>query len=281
MSRPFNLVDVFAETPLAGNPLAVVFDAEGLDTDAMQRIARWLNLSETVFLLAPSRPGADYRARIFTLERELPFAGHPTLGACHAWLSRGGTPARAGQVVQDCGAGLVTIRRGEGRNAFAAPPLLRGGPVDAADLAEVAAILRISPEEIVEARWVDNGPGWIGVMLASAEAVLVLDPARDHPRRMDIGVVGEHGAGGEAAFELRAFFSDQFGALREDPVTGSLNASVAQWLLGEGHAEAPYVAAQGTKLGCAGRIHISQDADGQVWVGGSARTIVSGVIDLD
>ena len=281
MTRAFKLVDVFGETPLAGNPLAVVFDAEGLDADMMLKFARWMNLSETVFLMAPTDPAADYKVRIFTLDHELPFAGHPTLGACHAWLEAGGQPRGSGQVVQECGAGLIPLRRGEGVNAFAAPPVLRGGPVEDALLDEVAAVLRIGRGDIVDAQWIDNGPGWIGVLMKSADAVLALQPARDHPRRIEIGVVGPHAPGSSLAFELRAIFSDQHGGLREDPVTGSLNASMAQWLLGSGRATAPYLAAQGTALGCAGRIHISQDPDGQVWVGGAARTIVSGMLGVD
>jgi PhzF family phenazine biosynthesis protein len=280
MNRPFKVVDVFAETALAGNALAVVFNAEGLDTDAMQRIARWLNLSETVFLLPPTALGADYRSRIFTLNRELPFAGHPTIGACHAWLESGGRPAGVGQVVQECGAGLVPLRRGDEFNAFAAPPIVRGGPVEKTLLAEIAEVLRLPFDAIVDAAWVDNGPGWVGVLLESAEAVLALEPARDHPTRLDIGVVGPHPRGAGPAWEVRAIFSDQYGALREDPVTGSLNASLAQWLLASGRATAPYIAAQGARVGSAGRIHVSQDGTGQVWVGGQARTIVSGVIDL-
>jgi len=280
MTRAFKTVDVFGATPLAGNPLAVVFHAEGLDSQRMLNIAGWMNLSETVFLMAPTDPAADYKLRIFTPERELPFAGHPTLGACHAWLEAGGVPRNPGEVVQECGAGLIPLRRGEGANAFAAPPILRGGPVEDALLDEVLAVLRVDRGEVVDASWVDNGPGWIGVLLTSAEAVLALQPARDHPRRLDIGVVGPHAAGAGPAFELRAFFSDQHGALREDPVTGSLNASIAQWLLGAGRATAPYLAAQGTALGRAGRIRISQDPDGQVWVGGAASTIVTGLIDV-
>jgi len=280
MTRAFKTVDVFGATPLAGNPLAVVFHAEGLDSQRMLNIAGWMNLSETVFLMAPTDPAADYKLRIFTPERELPFAGHPTLGACHAWLEAGGVPRNPGEVVQECGAGLIPLRRGEGANAFAAPPILRGGPVEDALLDEVLAVLRVDRGEVVDASWVDIGPGWIGVLLTSAEAVLALQPARDHPRRLDIGVVGPHAAGAGPAFELRAFFSDQHGALREDPVTGSLNASIAQWLLGAGRATAPYLAAQGTALGRAGRIRISQDPDGQVWVGGAASTIVTGLIDV-
>jgi PhzF family phenazine biosynthesis protein len=281
VSHTFKLVDVFAEAPFSGNPLAVVFDADSLETERMQHVARWLNFSETVFLCKPTRAGADYRARIFTLDRELPFAGHPTLGACHAWLEAGGQPAGDSGVVQDCGAGLIELRRDGARNAFAAPPTLRSGLVEEPILEEIAGVLRIPRSGIVDAQWVDNGPGWVALMLASAEEVLALEPARGHARRIEIGVVGPHAPGGAAAFELRALFSDQHGALREDPVTGSLNASVAQWLLATGRAVAPYIAAQGTRIGCAGRIHISQDATGQVWVGGAAHTIVTGEIGLD
>jgi PhzF family phenazine biosynthesis protein len=276
MNRPFDLVDVFGVAPFSGNPLAVVAAAEGLDADAMQAMTRWLNLSETTFLLPPTDPAADYRVRIFCLARELPFAGHPTLGSCHAWLSRGGRPKNPRRIVQQCEAGLIPIRAGDGPLAFAAPPLLRDGPVDAATLDEVAAVLRIDRHAVVEARWIDNGPGWLGVMLASAEAVLAVEPVRHHPGRVDIGLVGPHAPGGEAAFELRALFSDGQGGIVEDPVTGSLNASVAQWLFASGRADRAYVAAQGTRLGRTGRVRLERDADGQVWVGGRTMTLFAG-----
>lgn len=278
MPRPFQLVDVFGQGHFTGNPLAVVLDAESLDDRAMQQIARWLNLSETTFLLPPTSPDADYRVRIFTLERELPFAGHPTLGSCHAWLTAGGRPHASGQVVQECGVGLVTVRRDGARLAFAAPPLIRSGPVDEADLAAAAQILRIARDDIQAAQWIDNGPGWMGVMLRSAEAVLALEPARVHDRRVELGVVGPHAPGTPAAYEIRALFSDQYGAIIEDPVTGSLNASIAQWLFESGAQTTAYVAAQGTRLGREGRVHIDRDAAGQVWVGGSTRTLVSGQV---
>ncbi len=276
MTRPFRLVDVFGTSPFTGNPLAVVADAEGLSPEEMQAITRWLNLSETTFLLPPSDQVADYRVRIFTLARELPFAGHPTLGSAHAWIEAGGQEKRDGVIVQECGAGLVTVRRDAGRLAFAAPELQRGGAPSEAELAEVADVLRIRREEIVDAAWVDNGPGWIAVMLASADAVLAVELARHHSRRIDIGIVGPHPAGAETAFEVRAIFSDAQGALIEDPVTGSLNASVGQWLFANGRAAGRYVAAQGTRLGRTGRVHVEQDADGQVWVGGATRTLISG-----
>ncbi|HEY1012948.1 MAG TPA: PhzF family phenazine biosynthesis protein, partial [Herpetosiphonaceae bacterium] len=281
MSRRFHLVDVFHEQPFSGNPLAVVFDAEELSTDEMQRITRWLNLSETAFLLPPSSPEADYRVRIFTLAHELPFAGHPTLGSCHAWLANGGQPRRPGEIIQECGAGLVPIRRDGEALAFAAPPLLRGGPVDEEHVLELARFLGIERSLIRDAQWADNGPGWAVLLLDSAEAVLALKPPRDYPRRIDLGVVGPYPPGGPLAFELRAFFSDHTGGVTEDPVTGSLNAAVAQWLLASGRAAAPYVASQGTQLQRSGRIFISQDAAGAVWVGGRTATLVAGELAAD
>lgn len=228
MRRRFQLVDVFHEQPFSGNPLAVILDAEGLSTEEMQRIARWLNLSETAFLLPPTARDADYRVRIFTLEREMPFAGHPTLGSCHAWLAAGGMLRSADEIVQECGAGLVRIRRNQDLLSFAAPPLIRSGPVDEPTLRTIETVLRIDRSRIVDAQWADNGPGWVAVLLESVEEVLALDPLREFPTRIDIGVVGPYPAGSPVAFELRAFFSDHQGGVVEDPVTGSLNASVAQ-----------------------------------------------------
>ncbi|MEG3087776.1 PhzF family phenazine biosynthesis protein [Sphingomonas sp. PB4P5] len=276
MNHPFRLVDVFGTDPFTGNPLAVVAVAETLSTEEMQAITRWLNLSETAFLLPPTHAGADYRVRIFTLAHELPFAGHPTLGSAHAWLEAGGRPRQDGVIVQQCGAGLVTLRQEGDQLSFAAPPLLRSGTPSEAEIAEVAAVLRIDRDAIVDAAWVDNGPGWIAVLLASAEAVLALEPARHHQNRIDIGVVGAHPPGQATAFELRAIFSDAHGALIEDPVTGSLNASVGQWLFASGRATGAYLAAQGTRLGRTGRIQVTQDDTGQVWVGGATRTLFSG-----
>ena len=275
MNRPFQLVDVFHDGPFTGNPLAVVFDADELATETMLTMTRWLNLSETAFLLKPTSPRADYRVRIFTLDREIPFAGHPTLGSCHAWLSNGGKPKSNDQILQECGAGLVAIRHTEQMLSFAAPPLIRGGAVEESKLHEIAAFLKLSRTRIVDAAWADNGPGWIVVLLASAEEVLALEPARDHPGHVDVGVVGPHPKGHPIAFELRAFFTDHHGGVREDPVTGSLNASTAEWLLSSGRASAPYIAAQGTRVGCSGRIHIHQDSRG-VWVGGRTTTLFSG-----
>lgn len=279
MPQSFMLIDVFGEDDFSGNPLAVIADADGLDSAAMQRIARWLNLSETCFLFPPRHPDADYHVRIFTLERELPFAGHPTLGTCHAWLERGGVPKSGGLVIQECGAGLVPIRRSDAMLAFAAPPVIRSGAVDDETLAEIADVLHIPRGAILDAQWVDNGPGWVAVMLSSAEAVLALEPARDHPTRLELGVVGMYPPGGATAYEVRAIFSDQNLNLIEDPVTGSLNASIAQWLIGTSRVSAPFVAAQGTCLGRTGRIHVSQDAAG-IWIGGRTRSLFSGGHEL-
>jgi PhzF family phenazine biosynthesis protein len=283
MRRRFLQVDVFGGEPFAGNPLAVVLDAEDLSTEEMQGFARWANLSESAFLLPPTSPEADYRVRIFTLARELPFAGHPTLGSCHAWLAAGGEPRRPDTVMQECGAGLVTVRRQDGRLAFSAPPLIRSGPVEGSFLEEVAAVLGIDRGDIVDAQWADNGPGWVAVLLADADAVLALEP--DFSRftgegSLYIGVVGPYPEGSEVAFEVRALFSDERRAMREDPVTGSLNASLGQWLLSSGRATAPYVAGQGTRLGRVGRVHVDRDAEGTVWVGGATHTCIEGHAEL-
>lgn len=280
MLRRFQQVDVFSPDPLSGNPLAVVLDSDGLSTEEMQRFTRWMNLSETTFLVPTATPDADYRVRIFTLSHELPFAGHPTLGSCHAWLTAGGNPRRDDEIVQECGIGLVRIRRADGSLSFAAPPLLRSGPVDDALLDQIAGVLRIDRADVVDAEWADNGPGWVVVVLDSADAVLALEPAATSSDRLDIGVVGRYPDGSECAYELRAIFSDGLGGLQEDPVTGSLHAAVAQWLLSTGRATAPYTASQGARLGRTGRAHIDQDERGTVWVGGSTRTYIEGTVDL-
>ena len=276
MARRFEQVDVFTTTPYAGNPVAVVLDANGLSTEEMQRLANWTNLSETTFVLPPSAPEADYRVRIFTPVAELPFAGHPTLGTCHAWLGAGGEPGRDGVIVQECGAGLVPIRRTPDGLAFAAPPLVRSGPVEESLVEEIASAFGLEREAIVDVAWADNGPGWIALMLESADAVLALRPRFID---LDVGVVAPRPAGAAEAFEVRAFFPKD-GVLVEDPVTGSLNASVAQWLLGSGRASAPYVARQGTALGRSGRVHISRDGDGEIWVGGGTVTCIAGEVAL-
>ena len=242
----------------------------------MQRFANWTNLSETTFVLPPTTPEADYRVRIFTPVLELPFAGHPTLGTCHAWRTSGGQPKRDDVIVQECAAGLITIRTTGDRLAFAAPPLVRSGPVDEAFVERIASVLGIARADILAAEWVDNGPGWVAVLLASAEAVLAVKPA---PIDFDLGVVGPHPAGSAHAIEVRAFFPKD-GTTVEDPVTGSLNASLAQWLLGSDRLSSPYVAAQGTALGRAGRVHVSRDDDGTIWIGGGTITCVAGDVDL-
>jgi PhzF family phenazine biosynthesis protein len=276
MPRRFAQVDVFGSGPCSGNPVAVVLGAEGMGEEGMQRFARWTNLSETTFVLPPTRPEADYRVRIFTPVLELPFAGHPTLGTCHAWFEAGGEPADPAEIVQECEAAPIRIRRAGGQLAFEAPPLVRSGPASGEEAARVAAALQIDPAEMLAVEWVDNGPGWIAVLLESAERVLELQPG---DLDFDLGVVGFHRPGAEAAIELRAF-TPVNGLAWEDPVTGSLNASVAQWLLASGRLAAPYVATQGGAIGRAGRIEISQDDDGAVWVGGRTETVIAGDLDL-
>jgi PhzF family phenazine biosynthesis protein len=274
--RPFRQVDVFTTTPYRGNPVAVVLDGEGLTTEEMQRFTRWMNLSESTFVLPPEAPEADYRVRIFTPVTELPFAGHPTLGTCHAWLSAGGTPKRDGVVVQECGAGLIQVRHTPAGLAFAAPPLLRSGPVDEPLIRDITAAFGLDRGDIEAVEWADNGPGWIAVLLTSADAVLAARPAFID---LDVGLVGPHPPGSPQAIEVRGFFPKD-GVMVEDPVTGSLNASLAQWLLRTGRLEAPYVASQGTALGREGRVQITVDAEGAVWVGGGTVTCVAGDVDL-
>jgi PhzF family phenazine biosynthesis protein len=273
-------VDVFTAEPLRGNALAVVFDAEGLDAERMQTLARWTHLSETTFLLPPTDPAADYRLRIFTPNGELPFAGHPTLGSCHAWLEAGGRP-RAEEIVQECGVGRVRIRRtagaGLGRLAFAAPPLRRSGPGDVAVREQIVRALAVAPEALRAVEWVDNGPGWVAALLPSAEAVLALEPDFAAMRPLNLGVVGPYPAGAECAFEVRAFVPTL--GVPEDPVTGSLNAGLAQWLMASGRAPARYVASQGTRLGRAGRVHVERLGD-DCWIGGDSITCISGTLAI-
>jgi PhzF family phenazine biosynthesis protein len=270
--RRFSQVDVFGSGPCSGNPVAVVLDAEGMGEEEMRRFARWTNLAETTFVLPPTRPEADYRVRIFTPVLELPFAGHPTLGTCHAWLEAGGEARGDDEIVQQCDAGLIRIRRERERLAFEAPPLVRSGPASEEDAARVAAALGVDPGEMLAIEWVDNGPGWITALFESADRVLRLRPgALD----FDLGAVGFHPPGSEAAIELRAW-APVNGLAAEDPVTGSLNASVAQWLLGSGRLTAPYLATQGTAIERAGRIHVSRDGEGAIWIGGATETVIAG-----
>jgi PhzF family phenazine biosynthesis protein len=274
--RHFRQVDVFSAAPLLGNPVAVVHDADDLSDEQMAAFARWTNLSETTFLLAPTTADADYRVRIFTPGGELPFAGHPTLGTAHAWIEAGGSP-KQDRIVQECGVGLVEVRRDGGRLAFAAPALLRFGPVSDQEVRRIAAGLRIGPEEIVAAQWVDNGPGWVAVQLVDAAAVLSIWPDAAGLGDLAVGTVGLHPEGSECAIEVRAFVGGL--GVAEDPVTGSLNAGVAQWLIGDGTLPASYVASQGTVLGRRGRVHI--DAEGEtVWVGGATTTTITGTVSL-
>ncbi|MGA0584808.1 MAG: PhzF family phenazine biosynthesis protein [Castellaniella sp.] len=275
----FKQVDVFASEPLKGNPLAVVIAADGLTDDRMAAFARWTNLSETIFLLRPTTPRADYRVRIFTPGGELPFAGHPTLGACSVWLASGGR-ARGDTIVQECPAGLITLRLDGSRVAFAAPPLVRSGPVGSDLLPRIAAGLGLAVGEILEARWVDNGPGWLAVLLGTRRRVLELRPDPAVLGDLKVGVVAPWDPvvdGPQAQFEVRAFVPGL--GIPEDPVTGSLNAGVAQWLIGAGLAPESYVASQGTALGRAGRVHIGKSG-ADIWVGGEVVTCIEGTVTL-
>jgi PhzF family phenazine biosynthesis protein len=280
--RAFAQVDVFTGRACYGNGLAVVLDGTGLATEDMQRFTDWTQLSEATFLLPPTQQGAaggaDYRVRIFCPGRELPFAGHPTLGSCHAWLEAGGSPKQAGFVVQECGVGLVRLRREHERLAFAAPPLRRGGPLPEARIDELARALRVPRGEVLAGAYCDNGPGWQALMLRSADQVLALDPDRLALAGQAVGVIGAHAAGSEFAFEVRAFFPGANGTA-EDPVTGSLNAALAQWLIGAGLAPTRYVARQGTALGRDGRVFV--DRQGQdIWIGGQSVTCIRGNVAL-
>jgi len=277
--RDFRQVDVFSDAGLGGNPVAVVHAADGVADEEMQAFARWTNLSETTFLLTPTEPAADYRLRIFTPAFELPFAGHPTIGSAHAWLEAGGRPASGDRLVQECGAGLVTLRRSgdqqSRRLAFAAPPLVRSGEVSEQDRERIVRALRITHDDVVDLEWIDNGPGWVGVLLRDADAVLALEPdwaVLD----LDIGVVGPR-SGDDTACEVRALCPLTSG-ITEDPVTGSLNAGIGQWLAGT-VLPASYVAAQGTAIGRVGRVHVERDGE-DVWIGGDATTVIHGEVSL-
>ena len=303
--RPYRQVDVFTTTPYYGNPLAVVLDGNGLSDEDMQRFARWTNLSETTFVLPPTLAGADYRVRIYTPGAELPFAGHPTLGSCHAWLQAGGEPHQPDRILQECAVGLVAIRRSGQQLAFAAPALRRAAPSPEL-LQQVAQALGITTQQIRAAQELDNGPRWLGLLLDSVDTVLALAPDHQRLRELNqkVGVAAltqEHSDvqliarssrearafaehAGDAPrladpdLEVRAFAAPV--GITEDPVTGSLNASLAQWLMAEGHTPARYVAAQGSCLGRAGRVLLERDAAGQVWVGGEVQTCISGQVLL-
>jgi PhzF family phenazine biosynthesis protein len=272
----FHQLDVFSDEPFRGNALAVVHDAGDIDDSTMAAFARWTNLSETTFLLPPTTPDADYRVRIFTPGGELPFAGHPTLGSCHAWLAAGGTPRSTTHIVQECGIGLVTIRRDQGRLAFAAPPLRRSGELDEAVVATIARGLGIERQDILQHQWVDNGPGWCAVLLRSAEQVLAIKPDLALLRNLKLGIVGSQVPGAETQFEVRAFVASL--GVPEDPVTGSLNAGLAQWLIGSGVAPSRYVVSQGTALQRRGRVYVEQDWSGHLDRRGRGSVRIAGQI---
>jgi PhzF family phenazine biosynthesis protein len=281
-SLQFRQVDVFGTDPYTGNPVAVVLGADGLTTEQMAGISAWTNLSECTFVLEPTSPGADYRVRIFSLTNELPFAGHPTLGTARAWLDAGGQPRTDGAVIQECGAGLVPVRVDGEQLAFAAPPRIRSGEVSTADLEHACRLLRIGPDKVVDAAWADNGPGWVALLLGNADAVLALEPdLSPQPGLAMVGVAGFYENKGPtgASIEVRTFFNDTDGPMREDPITGSFNASLAQWLTESGRLSAPYFARQGTVLNRAGRVTVT-DAHGDLWIGGHTHVAVNGTIEV-
>ena len=273
-TQAFRQVDVFSRGAFTGNPVAIVHDADDVSTEEMRAITRWTNLSEAAFLLQPLQRSADYRLRIFEPKIELPFAGHPTLGACAAWLDAGGVPQQPGIVVQECGAGLIKIRITDAGLAFAAPPMIRHEPVETDTLTRAMQLLGLTANDVVTSHWIDNGPGWMGLQLTDAQRVLDIPMPTEAAEHFDVGVVGLYPTGSNAAIEVRAFFNDPNGSIREDPVTGSLNASIAQWMLGNGTLTAPYVAHQ-----TSGRATVEQ-FDGQIWIGGTADVRVTGTIAL-
>jgi PhzF family phenazine biosynthesis protein len=276
----FQQVDVFSSKPLLGNPLAVVVGADALSDEHMSALANWTNLSETTFLLEPRSPSADYRVRIFNPEREVPFAGHPTLGSCHVWLASGGR-SKGREIVQECGLGLIQIRRAPERLSFAAPKLVRSGLVEPEILARVVRGLDLTPDAITASNWVDNGSGWLAIMLRSREQVLALRPNYSTLAGLKVGVFAAFNPvkdGTSAQFEVRAF-SAEAAVGHEDPVTGSLNAGLARWLIEARIAPSEYVVSQGTVLRRMGRVYIQQDGS-QIWVGGTVRTCVIGKIML-
>jgi PhzF family phenazine biosynthesis protein len=276
---PYSIIDVFGIGPVSGNPLAVVHEAEELDPDQMQQIARYMNLSETVFLCRPTRPEADYAVRIFALDRELPFAGHPTLGACHAWVEAGGRGHAGERIVQQCEAGLVAIFDEEGRLEFVAPPLVRHEPPSDAELAQALGLVGSDGRGLVDAMWIDNGPGWLGLLFDRADTVLSLKPERSWPTALHIGMIGFHSRPGEFAVETRAFHTDQHLTVVEDPATGSFNAAAAQWLIRTGRLPARYSVSQGACVGRRGRIDVRM-REGAITVSGRTRTVVRGTAFL-
>ena len=273
-TQAFRQVDVFSRGAFTGNPVAIVHNADDVSTEEMRAITRWTNLSEAAFLLQPLQRSADYRLRIFEPKIELPFAGHPTLGACAAWLDAGGVPQQPGIVVQECGAGLIKIRITDAGLAFAAPPMIRHEPVDTDTLTRAMRLLGLTANDVVTSHWIDNGPGWMGLQLTDAQRVLDIPLPTEAAEHFDVGVFGLYPTASNAAIEVRAFFNDPNGSIREDPVTGSLNASIAQWMLGNGTLTAPYLAHQ-----TSGRATVEQ-FDGQIWIGGTADVRITGTIAL-
>ena len=280
LGRPCHVVDVFGLDALSGNPLAVVHDADELTLDQMQKMARWMNLSETVFLCHPTITEADYAVRIFALDQELPFAGHPTLGACHAWLEAGGQGHSVGRIVQQCQAGLVTVYNDGGRLEFVAPTLTRYEPPTETELTEALRLVGSDGTGLIDAMWIDNGPGWLGLLFDSVETIFSLEPERVWPASLHLGVIAFRPPSNEFALEVRAFHTDQHRSVVEDPATGSFNAAVASWLIGIGRLPKCYAVTQGACVGRRGRIDVNM-REGAITVSGRTRTVIRGRAFLD
>jgi PhzF family phenazine biosynthesis protein len=273
--------DVFSTTPMGGNGLAVVLDGAGLTAEAMQRFARWTNLAETTFVFAPSDPAADYDIRIFTVSRELPFAGHPTLGTAACWLAAGNTPKQAGVIRQNCGVGLVDIDLKGDTPAFVAPPTSIV-EMAASTLAAITAGLNLDPTRILRHAVLDNGPVWHAIEMQSADDLLTLDAGAITPvGGLAVGLIAPH-SNGDADFEVRMF--SMWAGLNEDPVTGSLNSALAHWMQAQGRVQRPYSVAQGTCIGRHGRVHVipsPDDADnGPIRIGGHTTILIKGHVTL-
>ena len=273
----FHQLDVFSNEPLFGNPLAVVHAANDLSESQMVQFANWTNLSESTFLLNPTNELADYKLRIFTPSSELAFAGHPTLGSCYAWLNRGGVPKNKDIIIQECGVGLIKIRRNGERLSFLAPKLLKTGPLDQTTLNTISKGIGIPVEDIAHHQWVDNGAGWCAVMLKTASQVLAIKPNVEYLKTLKLGVIGPHPTDHEHDFEVRAFVIP-FG-IHEDPVTGSLNAGIATWLINSGLSKDSYSVSQGTALGRKGKIYI-EAINNEIWVGGEVVNCIEGEVRL-
>lgn len=278
--RRFIQCDVFSSIPTRGNALAVVVDGDGISDEQMSAFARWTNLAETTFLQAPTDASADYKVRILTPTREMPFAGHPTLGSCAAWLQSGGVPKQPGMVRQECGVGIVEIDISGEVPAFIAPPT-KIEAMPEVDFEKICNELKLDRSTIVRSARLDNGPVWQAFELSSAQAVLDADSSLIRwPEVRAVGLIGPHLPGSECDFEVRMLAPSS--GMSEDPITGSLNSALAHWRLSLGLLESSIVVAQGTRIDRAGRVYIDPDAavPGRVRIGGYSHILVEGTVQL-